>query len=55
VNLSTIIFDSAGLLQSMQNQLRNLDLKDTSRYQQLQLLSNELVQFQENLDLLITQ
>jgi hypothetical protein len=39
----------------MQNQLRNLDLKDASRYQQLQLLSNELVQFQENLDLLITQ
>ncbi len=55
VNLSTIIFDSVGLLQSMQNQLRNLDLKDASRYQQLQLLSNELVQFQENLDLLITQ
>jgi hypothetical protein len=53
VSLSTLILDSAGVLQSMQNQLRTVDLEDNSQTQELRLLSDELRQFQENVDLLV--
>ena len=53
VSLSTLILDSAGVLQSMQNQLRTVDLEDNSQTQELRSLSDELRQFQENVDLLV--
>ena len=52
-NLSTLVLDSAGVLQSMQNQLRKLDLADTQQTAELQTLSDELREFQDNLDLLV--
>jgi hypothetical protein len=53
LSLSTLILESAGVLQTMQNQLRSLDLEDTAQTAQLKSLSNELRDFQENLDLLV--
>jgi chromosome segregation ATPase len=53
VNLSRVIFDSAGVLQSMQNQLRTANLSDAIALDELQNLSNELNLFQENVDLLV--
>ncbi|WP_404790756.1 hypothetical protein [Altericista sp. CCNU0014] len=53
LSLSTLISESAGVLQTMKNQLRSLDLEDATQAAQLQSLSNELRDFQENLDLLV--
>jgi chromosome segregation ATPase len=53
LSLSTLISESAGVLQTMKNQLRSLDLSDATQADQLQSLSNELRDFQENLDLLV--
>jgi hypothetical protein len=53
LSLSTLILDSAGVLQTMQNQLRTVDLEDANQTAELQTLSNELRDFQENLDLLV--
>jgi hypothetical protein len=53
LSLSTLISESAGVLQTMKNQLRSLNLEDATQAAQLQLLSNELRDFQENLDLLV--
>lgn len=53
LSLSTLILESAGVLQTMQNQLRSLDLEDSTQAAQLKSLSNELRDFQENLDLLV--
>lgn len=53
LSLSTLISESAGVLQTMKNQLRSLDLKDVTQADQLRSLSNELRDFQENLDLLV--
>lgn len=54
VSLSTLIQDSAGVLQAMQNQLRTIDLADATQTAELRSLSDELRQFQENVDLLIS-
>ena len=54
VSLSTLIFDSAGVLQAMQNQLRTANLADGAQTQELRSLSEELRQFQETVDLLVT-
>lgn len=54
VSLSTLILDSAGVLQAMQNQLRTTDLADSSQTVELQTLSDELRLFQENVDLLVS-
>jgi chromosome segregation ATPase len=54
VSLSTLIQDSAGVLQAMQNQLRTINLADASQMEELRSLSDELRQFQENVDLLIS-
>jgi chromosome segregation ATPase len=54
VSLSTLIYDSAGVLQAMQNQLRRANLADASQTSQLRSLSEELRQFQENVDLLVS-
>jgi hypothetical protein len=54
VSLSTLILDSAGVLQAMQNQLRRADLSDTGRSAELRSLSDELSGFQENIALLVS-
>ncbi|OLP18872.1 hypothetical protein BST81_08110 [Leptolyngbya sp. 'hensonii'] len=53
VSLARLIFDSAGVLQSMQNQLRTANLQDTAVVEDLQTLGDELKLFQENVDLLV--
>jgi hypothetical protein len=52
-NLLTLILDSAGVLQTLQNQLRTVDLADAAQATELQHLGEELREFQENLDLLV--
>jgi hypothetical protein len=53
LSLSTLISESAGVLQTMKDQLRSLDLGDVSQADQPRSLSHELRDFQENLDLLV--
>lgn len=53
VSLSRLILDSGGVLQSMQNQLRGINLADAEATTELQTLSDELKLFQENVDLLV--
>jgi len=53
LSLSRLLYDSAGVLQSMQNQLRTSDLADAEAAGALQTLSHELKLFQENVDLLV--
>lgn len=53
-NLSTLILDSAGILQAMQNKLRSPNLADAQQTAELRSLSDELSIFQENVDLLMT-
>jgi hypothetical protein len=52
-NLLTLILDSASVLQTLQNQLRTVDLADAAQATELQHLGEELREFQENLDLLV--
>lgn len=52
-SLSTLILDSASVLQAMQNQIRTIDLTDTTQTAELRTLSDELNRFQENVDLLV--
>lgn len=52
-SLSTLILDSVGVLQTMQNQMRTIDLGDAAQTAELQNLGHELREFQENLDLLV--
>lgn len=54
VSLSTLILDSAGVLQAMQNQLRSANLADTRQTEELRSLSDELSGFQENIALLVS-
>ena len=54
VSLSTLIQDSAGVLQELQNKLRNFDLTDSAQTMELRSLSDELSSFQENVDLLVS-
>lgn len=55
LNLSTLIQDSAGVLQQIQNKLRTADLTDAAATMELQELSHELQSFQENVALLVEQ
>ena len=52
--LSTLVSNSAGILQQLQNQLRTSNLNNSERIEELLLLSDELKSIQENVDLLIT-
>lgn len=52
-NLLNLILDSAGVLQTLQNHLRTVDLADATQAAELQNLGEELREFQENLDLLV--
>lgn len=53
ISLSTLITDAAGVLQTLQNQLRTSDLNDSQQLAELASLGDELKNYQENLDLLI--
>lgn len=53
VSLSTVVQDSAGVLQELQNRLRHADLTNSTQMMELRSLSNELSSFQENIDLLV--
>lgn len=52
-NLQTLIQNSAGVLQKLQNKLRTADLTNSQEVKELKLLSAELNSFQENVDILI--
>ncbi len=54
-SLSTLILDSAGVLQAMQNKLRSANLADAQQSLEVRSLSDELSLFQENVDLLVSQ
>lgn len=54
VNLSTLISDTAGILQKLQNQLRTANLSNSEEMQALADLSADFKSFQENVDLLIS-
>lgn len=53
-SLSTLILDSVGVLQELQNKLRSADLADAAQTVELRSLSDELSIFQENVDLLVS-
>ncbi|MFB2936114.1 hypothetical protein ACE1B6_12750 [Aerosakkonemataceae cyanobacterium BLCC-F154] len=52
-NVQTLIQNSAGVLQKLQNKLRTADLTNSQEVKELKLLSAELNSFQENVDILI--
>lgn len=54
LSLSTLILDSAGVLQELQNKLRTADLTNSAEAMELRSLSDELSSFQENVDLLVS-
>jgi hypothetical protein len=51
-SLVTIITESAGVLQQLQNRLRTSDLNNSEQIQELKNLSEDLKNFQDNVDLL---
>ncbi|MEL7082941.1 MAG: hypothetical protein AAGM36_00435 [Cyanobacteria bacterium J06597_1] len=53
IALSTMIQESAGMLQQLQNRLRTANLSDTSQVNELRSLSRDLEGVQENVDLLM--
>lgn len=53
VNLSTLIQESAGVLQRLQNQLLAVDVNNPARIPELQALSDELLSLQENIELVM--
>ncbi|MEB3279993.1 MAG: hypothetical protein VKK42_13850 [Lyngbya sp.] len=53
ISLSTSIQNSAGVLQKLQNKLITADLSNSKERQELRSLSNELNDYQANLDILI--
>ncbi|MBD2343217.1 hypothetical protein [Anabaena subtropica] len=53
INISTLIQDSAGLLQRLQTTLRTSDLHDSEQINGMILLSDELSSLSENIDLLV--
>ncbi|MGD1852996.1 MAG: hypothetical protein ACFB2W_01980 [Leptolyngbyaceae cyanobacterium] len=52
-NLSTLIAESGGVLQQLQNKLRTADLTSSVAADELRELSDEVKGFQENVDVLI--
>lgn len=54
VSLATLIQDTAGVLQELQNRLREADLNDSTQTLELRSLGEQLNSFQENVDLLIS-
>lgn len=54
LSLSTLILDSAGVLQELQNKLRTLNLNNSEQMQELRSLSQELSSTQSNVDILVS-
>lgn len=54
ISLNTLVIESAGILQQLQNRLRTSDLNSSQEIDRLKELSEELKSMQENVDLLIT-
>ncbi len=54
LSLSTLILDSAGVLQELQNKLRTLNLNNSEQMQELRSLSQELSSAQSNVDILVS-
>ncbi|WP_036477345.1 hypothetical protein [Myxosarcina sp. GI1] len=54
VALNTLVIESAGILQQLQNRLRTSNLNDAEEIEELQGLSEELKSMQESVGLLIT-
>jgi len=54
ISLSTVIQDSAGVLQQLQNKLRTADLTNSEQTRELRELSENLRSFQESVDLLVS-
>ncbi|MEL7068973.1 MAG: hypothetical protein AAGN15_10035 [Cyanobacteria bacterium J06581_3] len=52
--LSTLIAESGGVLQQLQNKLRTADLNSNAEAEELKSMSDELKGFQENVTLLLT-
>ena len=53
ISLNTLVIESAGILQQLQNRLRTSDLNSSQEINQLKELSEEFKNMQENVDLLI--
>lgn len=53
LSLSSVVLDAAAALQSLQNQLRTADLSDAESARQLQLLSRELGNLRETVELML--
>jgi hypothetical protein len=53
INLQTLIQDSAGVLQELQNKLASADLSQSSELESLIELGNELNSYQENVDIIV--
>jgi len=53
-SFSTIITDSAGVLQELQNKLRTSNLNDSEELQELRNLSEEISSLQDNFNILIS-
>jgi hypothetical protein len=53
INLQTLIQDSAGVLQQLQNKLVSADLNRSSEIEELKNLGKELNSYQENVDIII--
>jgi hypothetical protein len=54
INLATLIQDAAGVLQELQNKLRSFDLSNAAQTMELRHLCEQLGNFQENVDLLVS-
>lgn len=54
LSLSTLILDSAGVLQGMQNQIRTANLTNATKAEELRALSNEFSLFQEHIELMVS-
>ena len=53
ISLNTLVIESAGILQQLQNRLRTSDFNSSQEINQLKELSEEFKNMQENVDLLI--
>ncbi|MBR8829057.1 MAG: hypothetical protein DSM107014_14355 [Gomphosphaeria aponina SAG 52.96 = DSM 107014] len=54
ISLATVITDSAGVLQELQNKLRTSNLNDSEELQELRSLSDEISSLQDNLNILVS-
>ncbi|MUH01052.1 hypothetical protein F7734_55835 [Scytonema sp. UIC 10036] len=55
VNIYTLIQETGGILQSLQNKLRTSDLSKFEEINELRTLSTELNSYQENMEILVVQ